>query len=134
MVAGVLLGCLFALLDPSGSRGLTLAARLVFWTAHMLAALGLLALATRWLGRMPRLAALPPLAFTALGGVAGAALFAPVSLLLELPFPLAPDDDDVPARRPARRAGGVRGAGTAGHRDLGAAQYAAATAAHRSSA
>jgi LytTr DNA-binding domain len=93
--AGMLLALLFALLDPQPSRGLALPWAWLYWSAHIVLALGLAIAATRWLGSRLPAAVRGTLPRLLLGGLLGSLLFAPVALGLEwvLPQPPAAFDD-----------------------------------------
>jgi hypothetical protein len=94
LAAGLVLTVLFTLLRPGISDGLSGAGLVLFWAAHVMLPLALLQLAQIALARVPSVAALNPWLQTALSGLAGSALFAPVALGLDAAFGLADVTDD----------------------------------------
>jgi hypothetical protein len=99
--AGLCLVLLFVLLRPEVSGGLTGPGLLLFWAAHVLIPLALLQGAQVLLSRLPGIATLNPWLQTALSGLAGAALFAPVALWLDAVFGLSGATDDLGMALPA---------------------------------
>ena len=95
-VAGLVL--VLTWLGPAPSAGLGTVQRLLFWAAHVLPAAILLQAAQMALARSRRLSRLPPLVQVGLAGLAGAVLFTPVALLLDIALdpPNAADDPDEP--------------------------------------
>lgn len=86
LAAGIALTVLFTLLEPDISQGLSGLSLVLFWAAHVMLPLGLLQLAQSALSRFRRIAALNPWLQTALSGLLGSALFAPVALGLDAAF------------------------------------------------
>jgi hypothetical protein len=101
LAAGIGLTTLFTLLQPGLSEGLSGIWLVLFWAAHVMLPLGLLQCAQIALSRLPRIAALNPWLQTALSGLAGSALFAPVALGLDAAFGLAVTTDDLGMSWPA---------------------------------
>ncbi|MEL7061725.1 MAG: LytTR family DNA-binding domain-containing protein [Acidobacteriota bacterium] len=93
VVVGGVLVALFVLLDPSASAGLSLTARIAFWTLHAFVGLLLLAWVQGGLGRFD-VWRRRPWATTAVSGLLGALTFAPVALGLESLLGLAAEPDD----------------------------------------
>lgn len=82
IAAGTVLSFGLALSEPSASSGLGFFARIVFWLAHVAAALVLFELAQITLGRIALFERLPPLLLVMAVGVVGAILFSIFNLLL----------------------------------------------------
>lgn len=82
IAAGTVLSFGLALSEPSASSGLGIFARIVFWLAHVAAALVLFELAQIALGRIALFERLPPLLLVMAVGVVGAILFSIFNLLL----------------------------------------------------
>ena len=83
--AGLGLTLLFAMLDPSPSRGLGFDARLAFWALHILFPLALAqASQIAFTAISPSFANI--WASLAMGGIAASAIFAPVALALDIAF------------------------------------------------
>lgn len=82
IAAGTILSFGLALSEPSASSGLGLSARVVFWLAHVAAALVLFELAQITLGRLAMFERLPPLLLVTAVGMVGALLFSIFNLLL----------------------------------------------------
>ncbi|TAG13129.1 MAG: LytTR family transcriptional regulator [Rhodobacterales bacterium] len=95
IAAGLSLVLLFVLLRPGVSDGLTGVPLVLFWAAHVLVPLALLQGTQIVLSRLPRIAALNPWVQTALSGLGGSALFAPLALVLDAVFGLATSTDDL---------------------------------------
>lgn len=95
-VAGLVL--VLTWLGPAPSAGLGTVQRLFFWAAHVLPAAILLQGAQIVLARNHRLSRLPPLVQVGLAGLAGAMLFTPVALVLDIALdpPNAADDPAEP--------------------------------------
>ncbi len=101
IAAALVLVVTFILLRPEVSEGLTGLRLVFFWTLHVLIPLALLQGAQVALSHVPRVATLNPWAQTALSGVVGAALFAPIALALDAAFGLAQSTDDLGISWPA---------------------------------
>jgi hypothetical protein len=92
--AGAGLTVLIVLLNPEPSRALGPGVRMLFWALHVGLPLLLLQLMQVALSRWPVVWRLGVWAQVGLAGVAGAALFAPVAVLLDILFGLAAVTDD----------------------------------------
>lgn len=86
VLAGFFLALLFTTLDPEPSSGLSLLPRFAFWLAHILVFFLLLHVAQIGLQRVSAFTRLHAWAQVCVSGVAGALLFTPVALMLELLF------------------------------------------------
>ena len=92
--AGIVLTLAFALLQPAASQGLGFLPLLLFWAAHVFAALVLLETAQVLLS-WTRISRQPTGVQLALGGVLGALAFGPVALFLDAISGLAEQTDDL---------------------------------------
>jgi LytTr DNA-binding domain len=91
IAAGVTLAVSIALLEPSASGDLGLGQRMVFWFAHVGAALVILESVQLLLGRIRITRQFAPLAIVILAGVIGAMIFSVFSILLLEGLLAAPD-------------------------------------------
>ncbi|WP_075214110.1 LytTR family DNA-binding domain-containing protein [Mongoliimonas terrestris] len=82
-------------IGPSASDGLGTLNAMVFWAAHVVPALALLAFVQVRLARVRRIGALPGLAQTTLTAVVGSLVFTPLALLIDRLFGAAGSVDPV---------------------------------------
>lgn len=94
LCASLGLAVFLAVIEPTSSRGLTLGGRLLFWTAHVLIPIGLAQAAQVTIQRLTWIARRSPWLSVGLAGLVGAALFAPLAVILDAAFPVVAEVSD----------------------------------------